>query len=126
MGLILVLFIQNARSRAALFSSPINLLLLAGAAVLVVALLILSLLLARHQAASLTAAPLQTAQGVVRLEQEYSPNSAITSYHVFIGEQRFSFSEEMSQVFQEGRKARVYYCHSGPYQLILSIEALPQ
>lgn len=124
MCLILALFMQNQSSRTALFSSPTNLFLLAGTAVVVVALLALSILLARRQAASLAQAQLQTAQGEIRLEEEYSPNSGISSYRVFVGAHRFSFSEDMSQVFREGRKYRVCFCKSGVYEPILSMEEL--
>ena len=125
MCLVLALFLQNADSRAALLSNPGNLLLMAAGAVVVVGLIALSVLLNRRQAASLTQAPLQRAEGAVHLDEGYSPNSAITSYIVHVGGQKFSFSEDMSRIFQEGRKYRVYFCKSGVYRLILSLEQLP-
>jgi hypothetical protein len=125
MCLILALFVQNEDSRAALFSSPLNLFMLAGAAIFVVALLALSVFLARRQAAALVQARLQSAQGELRLDEDFSPNSGITSYQVFVGPQKFSFSEDMSRVFQQGRKYRVFFCKSGVYQLVLSLEPLP-
>jgi hypothetical protein len=125
MCLVLASFLQNADSRDALFSSPSNLLLMAGGAVVVVALIALSVLLNRRQAASLTQASLGSAEGIVRLHEGYSPNSAITSYNVHVGGQKFSFSEDMGRIFQEGRKYRVYFCKSGVHQLILSLEQLP-
>lgn len=124
MCLILAMFMQNASSRAALFSSPLNLFLLAATAVVVLVLLALSIVLARRQAASLAAARLQSVQGEIRLEEYFSPNSAITSYRVYVGGHRFSFSEDMSQVFRDGGKYRVYYCKSGVYEPILSMEEL--
>jgi lysylphosphatidylglycerol synthetase-like protein (DUF2156 family) len=125
-GLILILFLymQNEGSRAALFSSSLNLLLVAGAVVLVLVILVLAMVLTRRRSSELAAAHLQKAEGVVRLEQSFSPGSSITSYHVFVGEQRFAFSEDMSSVFTEGRKCRVFFIQSGPMQMILSLEQL--
>jgi len=124
MCLILAMFMQNASSRAALFSSPLNLFLLAATMGVVLMLLALSIFLARRQAASLAQARLQSVQGEIRLDEDYSPNSGITSYRVYVGTHRFSFSEDMSQVFQQGRQYRVYFCKSGVYEPILSVEEL--
>jgi hypothetical protein len=122
MCLILAMYLQNASTRAALFSSPLNLVMLAGAMLLVLLIVVGALYLTRRQTSALAQSRLLTAQGAVRLEESFSPESAITSYHVFVGKQRFSFSEDMSRLFHEGRHYRVYYVHSGPYQLILSFE----
>jgi hypothetical protein len=122
--LILALYLQNERTRAALFSSPLNLLMLAGAALLVLVIVILALYLTRRQTSGLAEARLLTAQGAIRLEESFSPGSAITSYRVFVGQERFSFSEDMSRIFHAGKNYRVYFVHSGPYQIILSLEEL--
>jgi hypothetical protein len=92
---------------------------------MVVGLIALSVQLNRRQAASLAQAPLQSAEGVVHLDEGYSPNSAITSYNVHVSGQKFSFSEDMRRILQEGRKYRIYFCNSGVYHLILSLEQLP-
>jgi uncharacterized membrane protein (UPF0136 family) len=124
LALILALYLQNEGSRAALFASPLNLVMLAGAIAMVMLILAFAMGLTRRQTTALAAAQLQKAEGVIRLEQSYSPESAITSYYVFVGDQRFAFSEDMSSVFAEGRNYRVYFVHSGPYRLILSLEKM--
>lgn len=49
-----------------------------------------------------------------KLAEEYSPGSPAI----------FEFTDDMSRVFREGAPYRVYYCGSGPYQLIMSFEEL--
>lgn len=122
LSLILALYLQNEETRAALFSNPANLLMLAAAAVVAVSAIGLSIWLARRQASSVERARLQTVQGRIRFDQDYSPSSAIMSYHVFVGDHKFSFTEAMDGVFREGETCRVYFCKSGPYQLIMSFE----
>ena len=124
LALILAMFLQNESSRAALFSNPLNLVMLAGGIALVMLILAFAMGLTRRQTTALAAAELKKAEGIVRLEQSYSPESAITSYYVFVGNQKFAFSEDMSATFTEGRNYRVYFVHSGPYRLILSLEKL--
>jgi len=125
-GLVLILFLymQNESSRAALFSSALNLLLLAGAVVVVLIILALAMVLTRRRSSALAEAHLEKAEGTVRLDEAFSPGSAITSYYVFVGKQRFAFSEDMSSVFPEGRNFRVFFVQSGPMQMILSLEQL--
>jgi hypothetical protein len=122
--LILALFLQNESTRAVLFAKPVNLLLLAGSMLAALTATLLSLYFTRRQTNALEGAGLQSVEGVVRLDQSYSEGSAITSYHVRVGDQKFSFTEEMGKVFKEGHGYRVYFCRSGPYQLILSLEEL--
>ena len=118
------LYLSNEDSRRVLFSNPMNLLGLAAAGVVGVSAVGLSIMLARRQASGVQRAQLQTAQGAIRLDQDYSPGSAITSYHVYVGDHKFSFTDDMSRVFREGAHYRVYYCKSGPYQLIMSFKQL--
>src|SRR5687768_2354628 len=35
---------------------------------------------------------------------------------------KFAFGEDMSRVFREGEKYKVYYCKSGVYEMVLSYE----
>jgi hypothetical protein len=124
LSITLGLYLSNEDSRRALFSSPMNLLGLAAAGVIGVAAVGLSIVLARRQAAGVARAQLQRAQGKVRLDQDYSSSSSLTTYHVFFGAHKFSFGDDMSSVFREGHAYSVYYCQSGPYQLIMSFEEL--
>jgi hypothetical protein len=120
--MILAMYLQNESTRAALFSSPLNLLMLAGAMLLVLVIVVLAVYWTRRQTSALAQARLQTAQGPVRLEESFSAETGITGYYVFVGNQRFAFAEDMSGIFQQGKSYRVYYVHSGPYQIIMSLE----
>jgi hypothetical protein len=122
--IILALYLQNEGSRRALFSSPLNLLMLAGALLVALAAIVLSVWLARRSSSALANARLEKVEGLARLDEDYSPGSALTSYHVFIGNHKFSFGEDMSDVFKAGGHYRLYYCKSGPSQIILSFEQL--
>lgn len=124
LSITLGLYLSNEDSRRALFSNPMNLLGLAAAGVIAVAAVGLSVFLARRQAAGVRQAQLRRAQGKVRLDQDYSSSSNLTTYQVFVGGHKFSFGDDMSAVFQEGHSYNVYYCQSGPYQLIMSFEEL--
>ena len=124
MLLTLGLYMSNEDSRRAFFASPVNLLVFAGAGVVAVSAIGLSILLARRRAAAVAAGVLKAVQGPVRLDQEYSSGAGFTSYYVHVGDHKFSFSDDMSGVFREGEAYRVYYCGSGPYQMIMSFERL--
>jgi hypothetical protein len=124
LGLILALFLQNEDSRAALFANPANLLVFPVTIVVVTAILGLSLLLARWQANKLERAVLSSASGAIRFEQDSSGKSGVTSYHVFAGNKKFTFGEDMSRVFKEGEKYKVYYCKSGFYEFVMSYEQI--
>lgn len=126
LGLLLTLglYLSNEDSRAALFASPMNLLGLAAAGAIGMAAVGGSIWLARRQASKVTGAQLQRVQGKVRLDQDYSPRSGITTYKVIVGSHKFSFADDMSSIFHEGRDYSIYFCQSGPYQLIMSYEAL--
>jgi hypothetical protein len=120
LALTLGMYLSNEDSRAALFSSPMNLVGLAAAAVIGATAIGLSIFLVQRQATAVTKAQLRQVEGPIRLESDYSPRSSLTTYHVHVGTHRFSFGEDMSSVFHEGSQYRVYYCQSGPYQLIMS------
>lgn len=122
--MILALYLQNESSRQALFSNPLNLLLLAAAVLVALGAVVLSVFLARRSSNALTNATLQRVEGVVRLDEDYSPTSALTAYHVLIGEHKFSFGEKMNDLFHAGGSYRVYYCKTGATQIILSFEQL--
>jgi len=120
--IILALYLQNEDSRAALFSNPLNLLVFPATIVAVAGILAFSVWLARRISERLMNAQLQAAEGKIRLDQESGGESGITSYYVFIGKKKFAFSEDMSRVFKEGKKYKVYYCKAGVYEFVLSLE----
>ena len=120
--IILALYLQNEDSRAALFASPLNLLVFPATILAVAVILTLSILYMRRLANRLAGAQLQTAQGKVRLDEESGEGG--TAYFVYVGKKKFAFGEDMSRVFKEGEKYRVYYCKSGLYEMVLSLEKM--
>jgi hypothetical protein len=118
--IILALYLQNEDSRAALFSNPLNLLVFPATILAVAVILTLSIFYMRRLANRLAGAQVQSAQGKVRLDEEHGEGG--TAYYVFVGKKKFAFGEDMSRVFREGEKYRVYYCKSRVYEMILSLE----
>ena len=117
---ILALYLQNEDSRAALFSNPLNLLVFPATIVAVAAILAFSIWLARRISERLMNAQIQSAEGKIRLDEESSEGG--TTYYVFVGKKKFAFGEDMSRVFREGEKYKVYYCKAGVFELVLSFE----
>ena len=60
--------------------------------------------------------------GNVHFDRNYSSESSITSYYVFVGKKRFTFGDDMSRNFREGEKYKFYYCKPGMYEFVLSFE----
>jgi len=120
--IILALSFQNERSRAALLSSPVNLIVLIGMVPLIPGILALVIFLNYRNANRLENSVLSSASGAVRFDQDSSGESGITSYYVFVGKKRFSFGDDMSAVFKEAEKYKVYYCKSGLYEFVMSYE----
>jgi len=120
--IVLGLSLQNERSRAALFSSPVNLMVLIGIVPLILGILALAIFLNYRNANKLEKSVISSASGTVRFDQDSSGESGITSYYVFVGKKRFNFGDEMSGVFNEGEKYKVYYCKSGVYEFVMSYE----
>ena len=118
--IILALYLQNEDSRAALFSNPLNLLVFPATIIAVAAILAFSVWLARRISQRLMNAQIQSAQGKVRLDEESAKGG--TAYYVFVGKKKFAFGEDMSRVFKEGEKYKVYYCKAGVFEMVLSLE----
>ena len=123
LSITLALYLQNERSRAALFSNPMNLILFPATILVVMAILAFSIVLARRQANRLVAAQLQSVEGKVHLDEDASAKGG-TAYFVYIGKKKFTFGEDMSHVFKEGEKYRTYYCKSGMYEFVMSYESM--
>ena len=121
--LILALFLKSESSWSALFSD-----------LQFVGLLGLSLLVAlaaiaggtwwtRRQAEGLTKVSLRKIEGKAKVTEEYFRRVG-SGYRVKIGEKEFKFLEEYGRYFQDGVTYRIYYCRSGAFEPILSIEGL--
>jgi len=122
--ILLALYLQNERSRAALRSNPVNLIVLIGMVPLILGILALAIFLNYRNANKLENSVLSSASGAIRFDQDSSGESGITSYYVFVGKNRFTFGDDMSAVFKEGEKYKFYYCKSGVYEFVMSYEPL--
>ena len=101
--------------------------LLAGLCLIVVAVLAMIALIffvSRRQAAKLESAQLLSVEGVVRHDSSYSEQGGFTSYYVYFGKKRFAYADDLSHIFPEGAKFRVYYSKAGQTELIMSYEKL--
>jgi hypothetical protein len=120
--IVLGLSLQNERSRAALFSDPLNLIVLIGMVPLILGILALVIFLNYRNANKLENAVLSTASGAIRFDEDSSGESGITSYYVFVGKKRFTFGDDMSRAFKDGEKYKFYYCKAGMYEFVMSYE----
>ena len=121
---ILTMFLLNERARIALFSSPINLIILIAIVPLVLIILALAIFFNYRNANKLENAIVSSASGTIRFDSSFSSNSGITSYYVFVGDKRFTFGDDMSTIFQHGETYSLFYCKAGIYELVLSYEHL--
>ena len=121
LGMVLGLSLQNERSRAALFSDPMNLIVLIGTLPLILGIFALVIFLNYRSAHKLENAALSTASGAVRFDEDSSGNSG-TTYYVIVGKKKFKFADDMTLAFKEGEKYKFYYCKSGLYEFVMSYE----
>ena len=122
--LITALYLQNERSRAALFADPTNLIVLAAILPLIVIILTLVIFLNYRNANKLENAVLSSVSGAVRFDYDSSGESGITTYFVIVGKKKFKFGDDMSSTFKEGEKYKFYYCKAGLYEFVMSYEKM--
>jgi hypothetical protein len=122
--MMLALYLQNEDSRAALFSSPVPLLMFPVVVLVIVGVITLSIALAYWNAHRLDNATLLSVTGNTRCDESYSSQSNLRSYYVFVGKKRFTFGDDRSRNFKEGSKYKVYYCKPGMYEFVMSFEKL--
>ncbi len=120
--IVLGLSLQNERSRAALFSDPMNLIVLIGIIPLILGILALAIFLNYRNANKLENAVISSASGVVRFDTDSSGESGITTYFVIVGKKKFKFGDDMSSTFKAGEKYKFYYCKAGLYEFVMSYE----
>ncbi len=120
--LIIVLYLQNEHSRAALFADPMNLIVLAGILPLIVGILALVIFLNYRNANKLENVVLSSASGAVRFDTDSSGESGITTYFVIVGKKKFKFGDDISSTFKEGERYKFYYCKAGLYEFVMSYE----
>jgi hypothetical protein len=122
--IVLGLYLQNQDSRAALFSNAMNFIVFIGIVPLIFVILALVIFLSYRSANRLENSVMSSASGEIRFDQDSSGESGLTSYYVFVGKKRFTLGEDMSRVFKEGEKYKVYYCGSGVYEFVMSYEKI--
>jgi hypothetical protein len=115
------LYLQNEDSRAGLLANPWNLLVFPVTILVVGGVIISSIALAYWNAKKLENATLLSVTGSIRLNEDASSKGG-TTYYIFVGKKRFAFGEDMSHMFKEGSKYKVYYCKPGMYEFVLSLE----
>ena len=118
------LWMSNEDSRRAFFANPIYLLVLPVAVILVIGIMALSIFFAQRLANKLSIPELKVAEGKVRLEEDSSGNTGGRTYLVYVGRKKFAFGDEVSNIFQEGTRYRIYYCKAGILEFILSYERM--
>jgi hypothetical protein len=121
--MILGLSLSNESARAALFSNVINLVILALIIPLVVVIFLLSIYFADKRADQLAGAQLSRVEGRVSLDETHSSKVGST-YYMIIGKVKFAFPEDVSRIFPQDSKIRVYYCEIKMLKLILSYEKI--
>ena len=115
---------SNEDSRAAFFANPINLFVLPAAVILVTGIMALGIFFAGRLANKLSIPELKVAEGKVRLDEDNSGNTGGTTYLAYVGRKKFAFGDEVSSIFEEGAKYRVYYCKAGMLEFVLSLEKI--
>lgn len=121
--ILLALSFQNEDARTALLANPMNLLVFPITILLVGGILVLSIALAYWNANKLENATLLSVTGSIRLDEDASAKGG-TAYFVYVGKKKFTFGEDMSHVFKEGEKYKVYYCKPGMYEFVMSCEVM--
>jgi hypothetical protein len=116
--LILALFMQNESTRKVFFAGPGVYLALCGAAAFAVLAMGFGIYLARRRAEGLRESGLLTAEGTARLDETHGKYG--TTYLVYFDDRKFSFGEDMSEIFREGGRYKVYYCKTSMLEYILS------
>jgi heme/copper-type cytochrome/quinol oxidase subunit 2 len=122
--LIFAMFLANERSRAALLSNPINLVILIAVIPLVMIILGIAIFVNYRNANKLENAVVSSAAGAVRFDEDASGESGLTTYYVIVGQKKFKFGDDMSNIFKEGEKYNFYYCKAGIYEMVMSYEKL--
>ena len=120
--LVLGMYLSNESSRAALFSSPWNLIAILAVVPIVLAIVGLGIFLTYRRAERLSNPELKIAEGVIALEEEHSKYGPV--YYVIVDEKEFTFTEPVSKMFPEDSRVRIYYCETSYLQYILSHEKL--
>lgn len=121
-GIFFGMTFSNESARRAFLADPLNLIVICASVPLILGIVGLGQVLGRRRADRLENSELKVAEGVIALDEETSRVG--TTYYVYVGETELKFGEDMSAVFPEGARFRVYYCETSFLQMILSYERL--
>jgi len=116
--LVLALFLMNEGGYAVRYSNLANQNVLVVIGFGMIGILGMSIFVARRNASGLNEPQLLSVEGRIQIHVDDS------GYQVSIGKTFFNVQENISRVFLEGERYRVYYCKSGAYRFILSYEKL--
>ncbi|MEK6750927.1 MAG: hypothetical protein AABZ00_01575 [Chloroflexota bacterium] len=122
--IMMAMFLQTMDSRTLQTLGPQMAAGLCFTVVSVLAMVALMVFISRRQAAKLEVAQVLSSEGVISHDSDYSSSGSFRTYYVYFGKKRFSFPDDMSRVFPEGSKFRIYYCKVGQIELIMSFERL--
>lgn len=120
--LIFGMYLSNESTRAALFSNPLNFIMILAVIPIVAIIVGLGIYFASRRADKLANAELKRVEGIVTHDEEHSKYG--TTYFAIVDGVKFLFSENINEVFPEGSRFRIYYCDATHFQLILSYEKL--
>ena len=120
--LILGMYLSNESTRRALFSDPLNFIMILAVIPIVTFIVGLGIFFANRRANKLENAELKRVEGIVSHDEKHSKYG--TTYYVIVDKVKFLFSEDVYQIFPEGARFRIYYCDATHFQLILSYEKL--
>jgi hypothetical protein len=120
--LIFGMYLSNESSRQALFSNPLNVLMVFAVIPIVAIILAIAIFFANRRANKLENAELKRVEGIVKHDEEHSKYGA--TYYLIVEDVEFLFSENINEIFPEGSRFRIYYCDASYFKLILSYEKL--
>lgn len=118
--LVLALFLMNEGGYAVRYSNLANRNVLVVIGFGMIGILGMSIFVARRNASGLNEPQLLSVEGRIQIHVDDSGYQVSVS----IGKTFFNVQEDISRVFLEGERYRVYYCISGAYRFILSYEKL--
>jgi hypothetical protein len=129
LGLMSIVYLSSSpQNFFAIVSDPSNLLALVMVGAVIVGIVAVAMRKSRLDSAGLTSAALQLlmTQGPADVKKvTYVSRGRIHSYWaVTVGSKTFKWLEDTATLFHQGSPYCIYYCQSGPYETVLSIDKL--
>lgn len=114
--------LQNEDTRA-VWSNSLNVVLVGLSILVLLAILAGILWRNRKLGEGLKNAPLSSVVGKAKVTPKHFKRGGY-GYQIQVGEKRYNFGDEYGRYFKDGTMYRIYYCQSGPYDPILSVDVL--